>query len=335
MGFRLIGVDFDKLPERTLPDSIGCFVQGFSDEAIAQKLGLSVLSYVGEFSKYIDLSTLDGVTIAIDYDAALAGLDRGFDGVRRLARSDNDIIQGVAMTPAVLRDGEVRSHILFNAEVVYNLISDERTDKDIATSMSIVAHECAHVEVTAHKVQKIPEMRPGTHFKGFVASVTWPIVEHLWDEYAACRLASLWAGDDLRIFSDSLTNALSVARERASTAIDQYRFHADVDRLVHEAAEHLGRPVRIASYLLGTMDGLGKSWSEFNGLVDLINEEGFRDYIDNLHKSLLQLWDTQDEWESSRETFSPLQDLVIDLIESQGIFIEPFDDGSAYVHVPF
>ncbi len=69
----------------------------------------------------MDLCRLDGVTVAIDYDAALAGLDRGMEGLRRLTRSNTEEMQGVAMSPAVMRDGNERTHLVFNAEMLVPL----------------------------------------------------------------------------------------------------------------------------------------------------------------------------------------------------------------------
>lgn len=45
---------------------------------------------------------------------ALPDLDRGCDTKLKLTPSEG-IVLGVAMTPAVIRDGKIKSHMLFNA----------------------------------------------------------------------------------------------------------------------------------------------------------------------------------------------------------------------------
>jgi hypothetical protein len=69
-----------------------------------------VRQWVDGFSCLIDLSRLDGVTIAADYGAALSDLDRGYETKGTLTAT-SDQATGVAMTPCVIRAGVLKSHI--------------------------------------------------------------------------------------------------------------------------------------------------------------------------------------------------------------------------------
>ncbi len=64
-------------------------------------------------------------------------------------------------------------------------------DADVqATSIGIIAHECAHVQITMEKELAIPEARLGTRINGYERALMFQLAEVFWDEYAACRLSA-------------------------------------------------------------------------------------------------------------------------------------------------
>ncbi|WP_298125232.1 hypothetical protein [Brevundimonas sp.] len=80
-------------------------------------MGDLVASYVRAISRRINLASLDGITIAGDYAQALLELDRGYETSHTLTPSEGLAI-GVAMTPSVIRDGVVKSHLVLNAGII-------------------------------------------------------------------------------------------------------------------------------------------------------------------------------------------------------------------------
>jgi hypothetical protein len=98
----------------TAPDKFTISARAFDSEERAQKLGSLVEAFIRELSRQFDLSRLDGVTVAHDYAQALLDLDRGYDTTFQLTPSDTHVV-GIAMTPTVIRDGTLKSHVLLNA----------------------------------------------------------------------------------------------------------------------------------------------------------------------------------------------------------------------------
>jgi hypothetical protein len=192
MSRTMDNIDWDALPPSTMPNDLTLTAKGFNDPDVAQQFGRAVLEAVSVFGSFIDLSTLDGITVAIDYDAALAELDRGLDGLRPLSRSNTEM-QGVAMSPAVMRDGEVRTHLVFDAAMLVPFVHADATAEEKAESVAIIAHECAHVGITARKEAAISDARLGTRIEGFERALTFQIAEICWDEYAACRISAPFA----------------------------------------------------------------------------------------------------------------------------------------------
>lgn len=326
----------EQLPPTTVPAGVKVVVRDFDNEDATRVLEQTVLSVVVTLGSYMDLSRLDGVTIGIDYDAALASVDRGMPSLRPLARSDTAEMQGVAMSPAVLRGDEVRTHLVFNAEHLVPLIwnGEGVTDDDWAFSLGIIAHECAHVQVTADKERAIPECRLGTEIEGYERAIMFHLAEICWDEYAVCRLSSPFHAGQNASHASTLTACAKVARDQANDAIRSYRTHADLDRLVGEAMV-LCAPMKAAAYLLGGMDGQDVGWSDFPEVRVAVENAGYADLVDRLHAELRNLWDTRDDWEPTLAVFAELEAIAKAVFDSNGIFFKTDAEGSCYIEVPF
>src|SRR3546814_17616234 len=97
---------------------------------------------------FFDLSLLEGVTVAVDYDAALASIDQGMDGLRPFDRTNTEELQGVAKTCQVRRDGVTKSHIVFNAAMLVPLIAvDQTSQAERKEALCLIAHDCGPVGI--------------------------------------------------------------------------------------------------------------------------------------------------------------------------------------------
>lgn len=330
-------VDWDNLPPTTMPPNLGIVVKGFTNQEAAVALAQSIGGIVHTVGSFIDLSTLDGVTVAVDYDDAIATVDRGMEGLPPLTRSDTAEMQGVAMSPAVLRDGQVRTHIVIDAERLVPLIWEgpEVTEADRALAVGIIAHECGHVQVTAEKERSVPDARLGARVEGFEHAVMFQIAEICWDEYAVCRLSGLFARDQNVHHAETLVDSARLARTRSDEEIRAYRLHGDLRRLVGEAGGALCQPIKAASYLLGGMDHLGTEWSELPVARSTIEETGFAAIIDEMHAELRRLWDTRGDWSPDLPTFDRLEAIMETVFASGGLLFSTDAAGECRIDVPF
>ncbi len=327
--------DAIELPESTVPAGLGASVQGFINEEGARALGSVVLGWIHGLGRLIDLSTLDGVTIAIDYDAALAGLDRGLDGLRPLSRSNSEEMQGVAMSPAVIRDGQVKTHLIFNAAMIAALAVEDAPEDEVQLAIGIIAHECAHVEITAQKEVAIPDARFGARIEGYERTILFQLAEVCWDEYAACRISAPFALNQNEHHAETVAGVVAVARDRSNAAIRSYRRHGDLDRLVGEAGPALCEPMKAVAYLLGGMDGANETWADQSVARQALEAGGYGDLVDELHQALRALWETQGQWDPTLDTFGPLLAIGKRVFEAGGIYFSSGPDSSARIDVPF
>ena len=325
----------DDLPPSTVPTTTTITVKDFTDEAAAQQLGQAVGAIVKTVGSFIDLSRLDGVTVAIDYDAALAALNRGMEGLRPLSRSDTEEMQGVAMSPAVMRDGEVRTHIVLNAAMLVPLIADEADADGCEMALGIIAHECGHVQVTAEKERAVPDLRFGTRIEDYERAVMFQLAEIAWDEYAVCRLSAPFAKTQNASHALTVAASAAVAREQSNAAIRAYRTHADLNRLVGEAGAALAAPLKAAAYLLGGMDAEEQGWDDYPDARAAIEEADYAELVDRMHDELRSLWDSRGSWEPSLDTFQGIEDVARDLFRSGGIFFQHGGANGWRIDVPF
>jgi len=267
---------------------------------------------LNEVGQYIDISTLDGVTIAIDYDEALRELDRGVEGLPPETRTNDEVLAGVGKSVVVMRD-----------------------ENDFRTAIAIIAHECAHVEENAYREDHFP----GVHFRRpsgqFIRDHQQHFAEAWWGEYAVCRMSAGFAVQEEARFRENLALRLTDCRLKVRDAIRSYRLHADVVRVFNEVGSIILEPLRIASYLIGHLDGL----NEKDTLSDIVPEVPTEDSalitaIEQLAEQLRRLWDTRGDWESY-DTLVDLGALGFNLLKQFGVHAAPQSDGQAYINVPF
>ena len=328
-------IDWDNLPPSTAA-TVPVRVIGFTNTEAATQLGTTVGECVMTIGSFIDLSTLEGVTIAVDYDAALADIDQGVEGLRPLSRTDTEEMQGVARTCQVLHDGTVKSLLVFNAEMLVPLIAgDAATDDARKSAIGIIAHECGHVEINARMEALVPDARLGAKIGDFERAVLFQIAQICWDEYAVCRLSARFAPLQNDQHADTVKAVVPEARTRARGAIKAYRTHGDDYRVIGDAGMELCQPLKAAAYLLGGIDADDKQWSDYPEARAAIEAGGYADLVDRIHAECRRLWDSQPDWTVDDDVLAPLVDIARDAFRSGGILFYQDGRGEWGITVPF
>nr|WP_313533820.1 hypothetical protein [Brucella anthropi] len=326
----------DNDPPSTLP-KIQVSVQGFTNQYGAECLGKEIFHILREVGQYIDISKLDGVTIAIDYDGALRDLDRGMEGLPPETRTNDEALAGVGKSVVVSRGGVVKTHIVLSAGPICPIVMEEaeREEEDFRTAIAIIAHECAHVEENAFREDNFP----GVHFErpsgDFIRDHQKHFAEACWGEYAVCRLSAGFATHEAARFRENLALRLTDCRIKARDAIRSYRQHRDVVRVFYEVGAIILEPLRIASYLFGHLDGMSETETLCNIASEIpTKDQAFVAAISRMVEQLRRLWDTRGEWESYDELID-VGAVGFGLFDQFGVHATPQPDGQAYINVPY
>lgn len=318
------------LPPVTAPNFSISF-QGIDAEA-ANRFGPILGQYVQEISRHVDIRGLDGVTVALDYPAALAQLDRGYETSHVLTPT-TEFGVGVAMTPAVMRDGAIKSHIVFNAQYIFVL--EDNQHEFWPETLHLLAHECAHVEVTQATDTAFPGMLLRQRYDDMISAFRWQIIDACWDEYAASRISAVFGADRTSSYEETFVVALRETRDRADDHIRQYRLHGDHGKVLADVSGQYGNLMKFASYLIGHLHGAGlERDAAATNAVAALKGHWFAPHFDRLEDALGTLWQSFGTWQS-RDEFDLIGDIAEAVVAEGGVRVTRMGGSELYVDVPF
>lgn len=315
----------------TAPDSFTISARAFDSEERAQQLGSLIGACIRELSRQFDLSRLDGVTVAYDYAQALLDLDRGYETNFRLTPSDTHVV-GIAMTPSVIREGTLKSHVLLNAAYMAPL--EDFNHEHFGFVLHTISHECAHVEVTHKFDAAFPGFLLRTAHPDARIGYRWQIILACWDEYAATMLSAGFGAEPTEGYEDTFLKSLQETRQQANDCIKAYRVHANIDRILGEVYVAYGDLMKFTAYHLGNLRGLGRDLSDMPRTVEALNGHWFAPYFTRLGEALEEIAKDYGKW-TDKSSFEVVGDLADELLARGGIHYKSRPDGRLYIDIPF
>lgn len=312
----------------TLP-SVVISVYGIPSEEFARSFGKATEMCLRECGKWIDLRTLDGVTIAEDYSQALKQLDRGYQSNHVLTPT-KDIATGVAMSPRVLRGDRVKTHIFLDADVFRPLV--DMSDPGFAKALNGIAHECAHVQATARFDSAFPGVLLRHKFDSFLAEQRWCVILPAWEEYAACRNSYGIGADQTDFYEQNFLEYLAQASSKANAAIITYRQTRNGEQLLTEVYRLYGDVLKFASYYLGNLAGARAAWEERSATCKALTDSWFLPYFKRLDACLTSISERDGEW-VDQSAFEAIGDIIDDMVQRIGIYAATATGGGVHVRL--
>jgi hypothetical protein len=311
--------------------SFGIHFLGCADQPTSQKIADAVSGAMAGLVETIPLARLDGITFAADYPAALANLDRGFATPAPLTTSDEQDAVGVAMAPAVLRDGVVKVHIVLRDYLGHALISDDEATQKSA--LQILVGQFAEVGC----VELFDSAIPGVMLKPLenpFDMLRYRHVANAWNGYFSARVSAGFAPKVGEGHRTLLIAAIRRAAEEIPQLRLEYRFHGDVPRLMNTVLKHVAYILSHAARLIGHYDGLEDVAMDADGLLATeLNKLGLEAWFDHYHRDLRTLWDRRGKW-ASMEEFLALGHHVERLPWQFGLFLWQTPDGTCRLEAP-
>ena len=329
-------IDPEDLPPVRLQENLQMQVNGFEEE-LGKTVGNEIVYLIRELSRYWPLDNLAGVTVAYDYEAALAELDRGFGSQMPppQATNDEELGQGSAMAVTVKRDGICKSHVVLGPHVVAMLSSEEEADR--AAGCKLVAHELAHVADHEFKrralgevyLKTVDELIPDPK-----EQYVWELSHFIWDEYYASRM-SVGFDPDGDPFEDELFESCYIAfGDRMRNARREYHWNRmSLEDFLIILKHNLRMLLLSAGYLFGLSDGLEKKMDVIAPKSAPLLEDDLGQSIMRFYKVLLALWERDSAWESYDE-FLALNGTAEALLNDLDLYVHTTDDGQVYIDIP-
>lgn len=314
----------------TVPDNFKISLQGFNTTEDAEAVGEIIGYYTCELSKLFDLSSLDGITVASDYAKALQDLDRGYESPLLLTPSEGKVV-GVAMTPSVIRDGGLKSHIVLWAGLVADINNNQ--ENKLQQFFQILAHECAHVEVTNRFDIAFPNTLLGQQYLDERVRIRWDVTLACWDEYAATRLSAKIGQDPSSYYEKGFLDQLNETNSLVNQSINSYQTHGNHNQVFSGVVLHYGRLLKLASYYLGNLDGHGVDPFSKEETDKRMYNLWFEPFLKKLHNELRAIHLEYGTWKD-QSLFEKIGDLTEDFLADGGITFHYSSDGALHFNFP-
>jgi len=295
--------------------SVNCFESTQIQQAIVSffKEAFYALALTG-----MDLSALDGVTLALDARRAACGLQKLPDGVIPLEMNERPETMELARTVAVKRGSEFKFHIVLRAGVGLLVLSSKLKEQTLACGC--VAHEAAHVQHEGLLYRKFPGLYGRKLDCGDRSRQTFIKALDVWSEYAACRSSAEFRPEAIQDFDKAFCQALTSGRAASQKWIEYYRESGKAYDSFREIQQVFGDVFISAGYLLGHLHGI-----ELCGIDEapatrqvVQNDPPLGKLLTKLERVLHKLWLSEFAWESL-EVFAPVYDLLCELMALHGM----------------
>lgn len=302
------------LPRRCTVD-VSCLEQPEIQEAVLMRLeeNLYVAAYAG-----IDLTALDGITVAQDCQAAACALQNMPQGQVPLELSPQPESMELARTAAVRRDGDLRFHIVVRPGLSLLSISPDKEMQRLA--QACIAHEAAHVEHESHLYRMFPESYGKPLECGDRSRQTFLKAMDVWSEYAACRSSAAFRPEAVEEFEGILIRAVESSSGQALEQVKAHREGRDAALVFRELQQIFGDVFIYAGYLLGHVHGLETNLSKhlFSRRDTILQQPPIADLLLRLERILQALWLTEFAWQTI-EVFAPIYDLICEMMGQHGL----------------
>lgn len=313
----------------TLPEGVMCSVQGFegdSEETVRAFWDSALFPHLVLLSKIITLSSLDGVTVTFDMAGAVEDLDFGFDAKKRMPTNDSvGFCVGVAQP--VVRDGQLKSHVILYHPAIRGLAESEEKSESYKEALYTLAHECAHVAVTASFHKAFPDVLMQVDGWDRIDHARWTVaIWPCWNEYAACYISGTFYEEVLGLYADVFLKALEESKSQRMVSLRRCFKDKDWQRAWDDMAGLYGKLMRYACYVLGTMHSADMELDDVPRIASALQGHWFQSSFLRIGEICKTLMDSRGEWKDKSE-FEPLGDLLEEILFDKGISIKPHGDG--------
>lgn len=266
-----------------------------------EKLQNTIQGIVSSLSRVLPLHRLDGITIAPDCRAAVASIDRRYQGASALDSASKEVGRMIAKRVAVHRGDRWKDRIILDANAAIALLSEESdtVDQGLYPLVKQLA-EVALSEVIEHRLPGI-WMNP---IRDPLHNFLYPSVEPAIFGYIASHISagignrSHNALAKRELFIKSLKNM----KEAILTARLQYRYHGNLSCFLEVAMPQISYNIQIAAELLGHCAASDIDYFDDDGeLKAELSDVGLQLWLPIFHEQLESLRLRLGRWESFDE----------------------------------
>jgi hypothetical protein len=235
------------------------------------------------------------------------------------------------MSPAVLRNGALKSYLVFDLAIMGNLLQPMEQDEH-ARAVHVMAHECAHVEITDAYDRCFPETllrKQATTRAEQIAGGGW----HTWQEYAATKRAAPFGRDPTQDYEGVFLTALAGITDDVQQRIDAYRMSHDVERLYHEPVPLIERFLELTAYHVGNLAGRGISLEDTESYAVQVASHPLAAHLITFAKRCEDVEALYGHW-PDHTALASVGSMRDDIAAALGLILTELPNGRLYLRVP-
>ena len=327
-------------PPATVPTSMAIVIKGgyeYDSKDTLQVLKETLSLVVREISRFIDLSGVDGITVAFDQDKAIQYLDSEGDVPVKRKRNplDNEISFRIASGQYIRRDGKLKTHLVFYHPTIRPIVGGKDAE-GFELAIHTIVHECSHVEIASVFDKSFPDiiLKHVEDWHDFDRKRWCFAIFHCWDEYAACYMSALVGANPLDGYVEVFTNALRRSAPKRMTIMKNCYIDKDWDKICDESFLLYGQLMKLACYVLGTMRRKKLTVEDVPLLKKALEGSWFASYFKRLGELCEKIMASYGKWEDL-SSFEAIGDLFEEILADRGITITRLRDGGSWVNVDF
>ena len=307
----------------TFSGGLSIQLRDFGDQELASRFGQQLLALVAELANDLPLGVIDGFTFAVDYNAALAELDRGVPGLSPLTSFNESYGKGAIMAPIVVRDGHVKAHVVGSAALVMGLISEQEDQRLL--SISAIAYALGHA---AH-VAILDDMAPKIWFGRVLDDydrTRFDTLEQAYSGYFSSRVTSRIFQNVAGVGLDLLESCLASSKSEALDALNSHNAEPDFGLLYSRTSAATHNVIMFASRVIGHNHGNQLDLEDDQRLMGLMRRYALDRWVVRFGSDLAALWNAQGQ-RAGLAMFNAMLDHFDRVMLACGVFVWPGEQG--------
>jgi hypothetical protein len=297
----------------------------WGDEDEAQNISKVIQPIVSVLNDILDLSRWDGLTIAYDYPRALRELDRGDDRLSAPKTADESVGVGMAQTPIILSNGEIKFRTVLRVDVILGITSEDETAYE--TALHILTNQLAYVDAATKIEKALPNtlLSPLDEYQSNrLFNITYGAIA---DYLSARTSAGVGASELVNSWNASAVEAsLNCYINELPNIIESYQSHHDVGRLLEEVLKAVEPVITTTARYIGHLDGLDREYLESSSIHLMLRSQELEDWSALFASELRSIWKSFGNWSNIKQ-FTDLNIHVERLVWRHGVFFWPQGDG--------
>jgi len=300
----------------TLPASIRMNLRGFSSHDDGHRIAGKTVECLQQLSCVLDLTSLEGLTIAHDYEDALIHMDDIFSPPPLVLIGDDEGDSGAVL--ATRPDGAVRRHIVMRMTALAGLSGSSAGAFENA--VGALARQCARVDASACFDRAFPGFiflpLPQDHAEARRRATFFSC----WEAFSTAWFSAPFTRNQSKWIETQFLDTLTITRLRAAEALGAGFMRTDPNTALLEVHSYYRMLMRDCAAHLGNIVGQQLTIANFPRSYETLEAHWFRDAYTDMDMLLRQIASQLGRW-PNLELFEQLADIADGLAQTHAYAI--------------